>query len=103
MDTSAVRVTAEGLVRAVSTTSGVSVIAELGVGPVRHADTAMVIVTNLSSPPLLASLSIHPVAPDSAIWSMTFPPILDNPVQGFSEAIIYFLSGLVPNGESDPQ
>src|SRR5690606_21499055 len=39
-------------------------------GNVRHADTAMVNVTTNPTPLTLASLSIDPIAPDSALWAM---------------------------------
>lgn len=69
-DTTAVQVTPDGLVTAVGVTGAVEVIAELTAGPVTHADTSVIQVTNLTWPPQLASLSIDPVLPDSAIWTV---------------------------------
>lgn len=69
LDTTKVLLRADGLVTALETTNAVDVIAELTMGPVTHVDTARIQVTSLTEPPQLASLSIHPVAPDSAIWT----------------------------------
>lgn len=63
-----IRVTAEGLVTAVAPVTEAVVVAMLIAGPVTHVDTAKVSVTDLSR--TLASLSIHPVLPDSAVWWM---------------------------------
>lgn len=68
LDTTAVIVTADGVITARAPAHEVSVVATLAVGPVKHADTALVNVTDLGDPPKLASLSIHPVPPDSAVW-----------------------------------
>lgn len=69
-DTGVVTVSADGLVTALAATQGVKVIATLQAGPVTHVDTAVINVTTLAPPPPLASVSIHPVAPDSAIWAL---------------------------------
>ena len=69
-DTTKVRVSADGMVTAVGTVIGVRVIATLVAGPVSHVDTALIDVTNTATPPKLASLSIQPVAPDSAVWPL---------------------------------
>jgi hypothetical protein len=66
-DTTKVRVTTEGLVQAFGTTNETRVIASLTVGLVTRADTALVRVVNLPTPPTAASLSIDPLPPDSAV------------------------------------
>lgn len=65
-DLSTVRVSPDGLVQAIAPGAGVMVIASLTLAGLTHADTAMVNVTSNPNPPVLASLSIHPVPPDSA-------------------------------------
>jgi len=71
-DTTSVWVTPDGLLQARRSATGVLVIAELVIdGPVRHADTALINVSNLASPPVLASLSIDAVPPDSGVWPTT--------------------------------
>lgn len=73
-DTTAVAVSADGLLRARRGGRGILVVAEIAQeGNVRHADTAIVNVTTNANPPVLASLSIHPVQPDSAVWAI-MPP-----------------------------
>lgn len=57
-----------GLVHALKTGFGIKVIASLTLGPLTHADTATFNVTDVSSPPVLDSFSIHPVPPDTAVW-----------------------------------
>src|SRR6185312_3379510 len=55
----------------------------------RNADTTVVRAVDLPQPPQLATLSIHPVAPDSAVWPM-----------GTSAVEAFFalaLSGYIPN------
>ena len=70
-DTTTVRVSADGLIEARGQVTEVFVIAELTAdGNVRHVDTAVVNVTTDQAPPTLASISIQPVPPDSAKWSM---------------------------------
>jgi plastocyanin len=61
-----VQVGPTGLVRAVAPGTGFKVIATLAVGNFTRADTTVVNVTADSMPPMLASVSLHPVAPDSA-------------------------------------
>src|SRR5881394_3956609 len=51
-DTTKVRVTADGLLTAEATATGVEVIATLTAGPITHADTARVQVTDLATPKL---------------------------------------------------
>ena len=70
-DTTAVWVTQDGLVTARKATSaaGVQVIAEMiAPGNIRHADTAVVTVKALPTPP--KTLTIDPLAPDSAFIAM---------------------------------
>lgn len=74
-DTTKVRVTPDGLITAVEAATGVTVSASLTAGPVTHSDVAYINVTDLT-PPVLASLSIHPVPPDSAIWG-TYASVTD--------------------------
>lgn len=71
-DTASVTVTADGLVTALQPAQGVKVFATLQVGPVTRRDSAVinVNVTNLT-PPTLTTVSIQPVAPDSAIRGIT--------------------------------
>jgi hypothetical protein len=94
-DTTKVKVTPEGLVTAVATGSGITVTASLTVGPVTHLDSALVDVTSLATPPVLASLSIHPVPPDSAIWPV------DQAIPDFTitPSVMLFLAGA---GDYDP-
>lgn len=69
-DTTAVQVSTTGLVTALREATGVTVIAEIVTpGNVRRADTAVANVTS-TEPPALASLSIDPVPPDSAVWTI---------------------------------
>ena len=72
-DTATVWVTPTGLLQARKPGNGVRVIAELVAdGNIRHADTAIVNVTTLATPPRLDVLSIQPATPESAVWAM-FP------------------------------
>ena len=66
-DTAAVQVTPDGVLHARKAGQGILVIGEVTAGNVRHADTAIVNVTANPNPPVLLSLSIHPVPPDSAV------------------------------------
>lgn len=71
-DTMSVWVTQEGLVQARRATAGVQIIAELATGDnIRHADTTIVKVTEIASPPELASLEITFASPEDALWPMT--------------------------------
>lgn len=70
LDTSTVMVTEDGLLTALQPGSGIIVIAQLKYGAVLRNDTAIVDVTTLTAPPTLASLSLDPIAPDSANWSI---------------------------------
>ncbi|MBX6330254.1 MAG: Ig-like domain-containing protein [Gemmatimonadaceae bacterium] len=65
-DLARVRVSADGVVQALADGTGVLVIASLQAGGVTHADTAVVDITSNPNPRPIASLSIHPVSPDSA-------------------------------------
>jgi plastocyanin len=68
---SSVRVSEDGLLQAVTAAnSKILVIAQLTAGQLTHADTVLVNVTADSVPPTFASLSIHPVPPDSAKWAV---------------------------------
>ena len=71
LDTTTVWVTPEGLLQARNVTSTTKVIASLAIGGnVRHTDTVLVQVTNLATPPVLDTLSIHPLVPDSAVFPL---------------------------------
>jgi hypothetical protein len=59
-------VSAEGLVRVIKSGSQIPVVATLTVGNLRHADTVLINVTDVATPPVLAALSIHPDSGDSA-------------------------------------
>lgn len=65
-----VRVSPDGLLQAVKAGVGVRVIAELATGNVRHADTAIVNVTDDPAPRPMASFSIQLPPSDSARWPM---------------------------------
>jgi plastocyanin len=65
-DLARVRVSADGVVQAVAEGVGIAVIASLQAGNVTHVDTAFIDITSDPAPRPLASLSIHPVPPDSA-------------------------------------
>lgn len=65
-----VRVSPDGLLQAVRAGAGVRVIAELATGNVRHADTAIVNVTDDPAPRPMASFSIQLPPSDSARWPM---------------------------------
>lgn len=71
-DTTKVDVTADGLLTAVGVTSQFSVIASLTFGLVTHADTAVINVTNMPDPPMLDTLSIQRVQPDSTVWPLSY-------------------------------
>jgi plastocyanin len=59
-------VSADGLVRALKTGTRIPIVATLTIGNLRHADTAFLNVTSTATPPVLATLSIHPDSADSA-------------------------------------
>ena len=83
-DTTRVWVTPKGLLQARKPGNGVRVIAELVAdGNIRHADTAIVNVTTLATPPRLDVLSIQPATPESAVWAMF-------PREGFWGAAVLF-------------
>ena len=65
-DTNTVRVTADGMVTALQT-GMTKILAELTVDGVRRTDTAFIAVENPVPVPTLASVSIDPLLPDSAI------------------------------------
>lgn len=109
-DLEKVGVTAAGVLVAVApTVAPVQVIATLTDGNLKHQDTVFVMVDPVSVPPRLASLSIHPIPPDTAKVGATagkgdvtnFPKIL--PVQAIDSN-----GGLMPNvlvafWSSDPE
>ncbi len=70
-DSTRARVTANGLVTALRPGANIKIIASILQENLRHADTAVVTVTSLATPPILAALSIHPIPPDSAKNSNT--------------------------------
>jgi hypothetical protein len=98
-----VQVSADGQLQAISPGLGIPVVATMSVGNLTHSDTVIVDVVSDSAPPVLESLSIHPVPPDSAIWGANALENLmfvgsrfvvahddaGNPLSGFS---IYFHS-----------
>jgi len=77
-DTANLWVTPTGQLQARGAATGITVIASLAASDnIRHADTAMVNVNvTTDPPPVLASLSIHPIPPDSAvrIFGITLSP-----------------------------
>jgi hypothetical protein len=66
---SAVEVSATGLLTARSVATRIPVIARLQIGTVTHVDTAIVSITATAPENIGTVLSIAPVAPDSAKWS----------------------------------
>lgn len=66
LDLDRAQVSADGLVHVIRPGTGVPIVATLVVGNVRHADTTLINVTSTTTPPVLASLSIHPDANDTA-------------------------------------
>lgn len=73
-DTTKVWVTPEGVLQARAAGLNVRVIAELRTSDnILHADTAVVNVTSDPDPRLLDTLSIQPLTPEDAIWSMNIP------------------------------
>ena len=66
LDLDRAQVSADGLVHVIRPGTGVPIVATLVVGNVRHADTALINVTSTTTPPMLASLTIHPDANDTA-------------------------------------
>lgn len=71
-----VLVDSTGLVRALGPGKNIRVVATLESGNLIHADTVFINVTNTPAPPVLASLSIHPVPPDSAKAAVTSQKVL---------------------------
>ena len=67
LDQDRIHVDSSGLVHATGTGDLIPVIASLTQGDVTHADTVMF---NVAAPPVVADLSIHPVAGDSAKLAM---------------------------------
>lgn len=102
-----VQVDSTGLVHALGTVAEVTVTATLLSGGVTHADTAYIGVTSLANPPVLRSLSIHPVPPDSAETSIdngtTLPfTALDTAGDTLSGLIVYYQSLNVSTATIDP-
>lgn len=87
-DEARVQVGADGLIRALKAGTNVKVIAELTAGNVRHADTVTVNVTTVAAPPTLASLSIHPVPPDSARWPADFAGVGSDGLEGLPPVVL---------------
>jgi plastocyanin len=69
-------VSADGLVQAIGVGDGIGVVAFLRQGNLTHADTVMINVTDAAAPPMLAGLTIHPDASDSAKTAMEVPKAL---------------------------
>lgn len=65
-----VRVSADGLIRAVAPGANVFVVSTLVADNVRHVDTTIVSVTASATPLKVARFSVQPVAPDSARWAV---------------------------------
>ncbi len=72
-DLKTLQVDSNGVVRALATGSGIMVIATLSASGYTLGDTAIINVTDTSTAPVLASLSIHPDSGDSAETSVDFP------------------------------
>jgi len=70
-DADHVQVDSTGLLRAIKIGTRIVVLAVDTIGTLAHMDTVWVDVTDAAPPPLLASLSIHPVPPDSAKTSVS--------------------------------
>lgn len=66
LDLERAQVSADGLVRVIKGGNNIPVVATLAVGNLRHSDTAFINVTEVTTPPVLDTFSIHPVPPDSA-------------------------------------
>lgn len=66
LDLERAEVSADGLVHVIETGNSIPVVATLVVGNLRHSDTAFINVTDVTTPPVLDTFSIHPVPPDSA-------------------------------------
>lgn len=79
-----VRVTEGGLVEALATASGVNIIARLSMNNTMHADTLRLNVTALADPMELASFSIQPVAPDSAVWVVAGGNVYSRPLRALA-------------------
>jgi plastocyanin len=87
-------VTADGLVHAMKAGTGVQVIAEYATGNARHADTAIVNVTNdTPAPRMLDSLSIHPLPPAEATVnfapSFQFPETPPPSISGYLQSLAF--------------
>lgn len=94
LDSTRLSIGANGLVRALKAGTGIKVIAELAAGNVRHADTLLLDVTTDAASRRLASFSIQPVPPDSAIW----------PVAAIEQAagFIKFVAGRAADAGGNP-
>ncbi|HEX6535957.1 MAG TPA: hypothetical protein VF041_15280 [Gemmatimonadaceae bacterium] len=66
LDLDRAQVSADGLVHVLQTGDQIPVVATLAVGNLRHADTAFINVTDVTTPPVLDTFSIHPDPTDSA-------------------------------------
>ncbi|HEX6534058.1 MAG TPA: hypothetical protein VF041_05645 [Gemmatimonadaceae bacterium] len=113
-DPERLQVSGDGFLHAIGQGAAIPVIAELTVGNIKHADTALVDITTDPAPPALASFSIHPLPGDSAIWEanrqenftlygprMIVPHDADgNPISGLA---IYFSSSDTTVAQIDHQ
>lgn len=78
-DSGKVTVDANGVLHAVATTSGVQIIASLQAQGITHADTIIVAVTATATP--VATFSIHPIPPDSAVVAFNSPVFINATIQ----------------------
>ena len=69
-DVERVLVDSTGLLHAMKVSTAIAVVAVDTVDDVVHSDTVWVNVTDVATPPVLSTLSIHPVPPDSAVFPM---------------------------------
>lgn len=67
-DPERLRVDSDGVLHALGAGTAIPVIARTSVGNLTHVDTALVDITADSAPPALGSFTLHPIAPDSAVW-----------------------------------
>ncbi len=107
-DIEAVIVTPDGVMRAQAvTTQPILVTAVLTVGNLTHRDSVWVRVVDAVPPPVLASLSVHPVPPDSAklaYFSGGFTaPIATLPVQAVDRDGAIMPAPMISFRSSDPE
>jgi hypothetical protein len=88
LDLDRAAVSADGLVHVLKSGSRIPIMATLAVGNLRHADTVLINVTDVAPPPVLAALSIHPLAGDSAKSALAISTTLEaRAIAGDSTAI----------------